>query len=111
MPTLEEGSYSKVIRALQTVLTSGAPGAWGTTPKVIDGDFGPLTKASVEAFRPGEVCPSTESSVTKPGQSPCALPTPPWKPKLASSSSSVNEEVGGWLRPNRGFPRHLAAQR
>jgi peptidoglycan hydrolase-like protein with peptidoglycan-binding domain len=51
MPTLEEGSYGEVIRALQTVLTSGAPGAWGTTPKVIDGDFGPLTKASVEAFQ------------------------------------------------------------
>jgi peptidoglycan hydrolase-like protein with peptidoglycan-binding domain len=93
MPTLEEGSYGEVIRALQTVLTSGAPGAWGTTPKVIDGDFGPLTKASVEAFQSWGVCQSTGSSVTKPGQSPCALRTPPWRPKLASSSSSVDEET------------------
>ena len=51
MPTLEEGSFGAVVSALQTVLTNGAPGAWGTTPKIIDGDFGPLTKASVEAFQ------------------------------------------------------------
>jgi peptidoglycan hydrolase-like protein with peptidoglycan-binding domain len=51
MPTLEEGSLGSVVRALQTVLTNGAPGAWGTTPGVIDGDFGPLTKLSVEAFQ------------------------------------------------------------
>jgi peptidoglycan hydrolase-like protein with peptidoglycan-binding domain len=51
MPTLEEGSLGAVVRALQTVLTNGAPGAWSTTPGLIDGDFGPLTKASVEAFQ------------------------------------------------------------
>jgi peptidoglycan hydrolase-like protein with peptidoglycan-binding domain len=51
MPTLEEGSFGAVVSSLQTVLTNGAPGAWGTTPKIIDGDFGPLTKASVEAFQ------------------------------------------------------------
>jgi peptidoglycan hydrolase-like protein with peptidoglycan-binding domain len=51
MPTLAEGSSGDVVRALQTVLTNGAPGAWGITPQGIDGDFGPLTKASVEAFQ------------------------------------------------------------
>lgn len=51
MPTLEEGSLGEVVRALQTVLTNGAPGAWSTTPGVVDGDFGPLTKASLEAFQ------------------------------------------------------------
>ena len=29
----------------------GAPGQWGTTPQGVDGDFGPHTKASVEAFQ------------------------------------------------------------
>jgi len=51
MPTLQEGSSGDVVRSLQTVLTNGAPGAWGTTPQGIDGEFGPHTKASVEAFQ------------------------------------------------------------
>lgn len=51
MPTLREGSSGDAVRALQSVLTNGAPGAWGTTPQGIDGDFGPLTKASVKAFQ------------------------------------------------------------
>jgi peptidoglycan hydrolase-like protein with peptidoglycan-binding domain len=51
MPTLKEGSSGDVVSALQTLLTNGAPGAWGTTPQGIDGNFGPLTKASVEAFQ------------------------------------------------------------
>jgi peptidoglycan hydrolase-like protein with peptidoglycan-binding domain len=51
MPTLEEGASGDVVRSLQTVLTNGAPGEWGTTPQGIDGDFGPHTKASVEAFQ------------------------------------------------------------
>jgi peptidoglycan hydrolase-like protein with peptidoglycan-binding domain len=51
MPTLQEGSSGDVVRALQTVLTNGAPSDWGTTPQGIDGEFGPLTKASVEAFQ------------------------------------------------------------
>jgi peptidoglycan hydrolase-like protein with peptidoglycan-binding domain len=62
MPTLEEGSFGEVVRALQTVLTNGAPGAWGTTPKVIDGDFGPFTKASVEAFQSWAGVPVNGSS-------------------------------------------------
>jgi peptidoglycan hydrolase-like protein with peptidoglycan-binding domain len=51
MPTLEEGSSGDVVRSLQTLLTNGAPGQWGTTPQGIDGDFGPHTKASVKAFQ------------------------------------------------------------
>ncbi|MBV8274801.1 MAG: peptidoglycan-binding protein [Verrucomicrobia bacterium] len=51
MPTLKEGSSGAVVRALQTVLTNGAPGEWGATPRGIDGDFGYRTKASVEAFQ------------------------------------------------------------
>jgi len=51
MPTLEEGSSGNVVRALQTLLTNGAAGQWGTTPQGIDGDFGPHTKASVKAFQ------------------------------------------------------------
>jgi peptidoglycan hydrolase-like protein with peptidoglycan-binding domain len=51
MPTLQLGSTGDVVRHLQTVLTNGAPGQWGTTPGAIDGDFGPQTRASVEAFQ------------------------------------------------------------
>jgi peptidoglycan hydrolase-like protein with peptidoglycan-binding domain len=51
MPTLKEGDSGDVVRSLQTVLTNGAPGNWGTTPQGIDSDFGPHTKASVEAFQ------------------------------------------------------------
>ena len=51
MPTLQEGDAGDVVRSLQTVLTNGAPGDWGTTPQGIDGSFGPHTKASVEAFQ------------------------------------------------------------
>ena len=51
MPTLEEGASGDIVRSLQTVLTNGAPGEWGTTPQGIDGNFGPHTKASVEAFQ------------------------------------------------------------
>jgi murein L,D-transpeptidase YcbB/YkuD len=40
-----------VFESLQRVLTNGAPGEWGTTPEGIDGNFGPHTKASVEAFQ------------------------------------------------------------
>jgi peptidoglycan hydrolase-like protein with peptidoglycan-binding domain len=51
MPILEQGSSGEVVRALQTVLTNGAAGQWVTTPQGIDGDFGPHTKASVQAFQ------------------------------------------------------------
>jgi len=51
MPTLEEGSTGMVVARLQNVLTNGAPGQWTTTPGPIDEDFGPQTRASVEAFQ------------------------------------------------------------
>jgi peptidoglycan hydrolase-like protein with peptidoglycan-binding domain len=51
MPTLQEGSSGPAVTSLQQVLTNGAPGEWGTTPQGVDGDFGPNTKAAVEAFQ------------------------------------------------------------
>jgi len=51
MPTLEVGSSGGVVESLQTILTNGAPGQWTTGPGVIDGSFGPHTRASVEAFQ------------------------------------------------------------
>ncbi len=51
MPVLQEGSSGPAVSSLQNLLTNGAPGEWITTPLGIDGDFGPLTKASVEAFQ------------------------------------------------------------
>jgi peptidoglycan hydrolase-like protein with peptidoglycan-binding domain len=50
MPLLREGSSGEVVRALQRVLTNGAPGQW-QPPQGIDGDFGPHTKASVMGFQ------------------------------------------------------------
>jgi peptidoglycan hydrolase-like protein with peptidoglycan-binding domain len=51
MPTLKDGSAGDVVRSLQNVLTQGAKGQWETTPKGVDGKFGPNTTASVRAFQ------------------------------------------------------------
>jgi peptidoglycan hydrolase-like protein with peptidoglycan-binding domain len=51
MPILSEGSKGDAVRSLQEVLTNGAFGLWGTTPKGVDGNFGPNTAASVRAFQ------------------------------------------------------------
>ena len=51
MPVLQQGSSGEVVRALQTLLTNGASGAWNVTPQGIDGNFGPHTNASVQAFQ------------------------------------------------------------
>jgi peptidoglycan hydrolase-like protein with peptidoglycan-binding domain len=51
MPVLRQGASGEVVRALQTLLTNGASGAWSVTPQGIDGNFGPHTKASVQAFQ------------------------------------------------------------
>jgi peptidoglycan hydrolase-like protein with peptidoglycan-binding domain len=51
MPILKVGSTGAVVSDLQRVLTNGAPGQWTTTPQGIDGDFGPHTRASVQAFQ------------------------------------------------------------
>jgi peptidoglycan hydrolase-like protein with peptidoglycan-binding domain len=50
MPLLAVGSQGNVVTHLQTILTNGAS-QWGTGPQGIDGDFGPHTSASVEAFQ------------------------------------------------------------
>jgi peptidoglycan hydrolase-like protein with peptidoglycan-binding domain len=51
MPLLEVGSNGEIVRDLQEVLTNGAPGQWDTGPGGIDGEFGPHTLQSVEAFQ------------------------------------------------------------
>jgi peptidoglycan hydrolase-like protein with peptidoglycan-binding domain len=51
MPTLQVGSAGDVVRSLQSLLTNGADGQRSITPQGIDGQFGPLTKASVQAFQ------------------------------------------------------------
>ncbi len=51
MPTLQEGATGDVVKSLQRVLANGAPGEWNTGPGAIDGQFGPLTKASVKSFQ------------------------------------------------------------
>ena len=51
MPTLKEGATGDVVKHLQQVLASGAPGEWTTGPGAIDGKFGPRTKASVKSFQ------------------------------------------------------------
>jgi peptidoglycan hydrolase-like protein with peptidoglycan-binding domain len=51
MPTLEVGSSGPVVSSLQTILTNGADQWGGVTPQGIDGQFGPNTKAAVEAFQ------------------------------------------------------------
>jgi peptidoglycan hydrolase-like protein with peptidoglycan-binding domain len=51
MPKLSEGSSGPAVRSLQEVLTNGAIGLWETTPKGVDGTFGPNTEASVRAFQ------------------------------------------------------------
>lgn len=51
MPLLASGSSGAVVSSLQTVLTNGAAQWGGVTPQGIDGDFGPHTKAAVEAFQ------------------------------------------------------------
>jgi peptidoglycan hydrolase-like protein with peptidoglycan-binding domain len=50
MPVLHEGSSGPVVRSLQTVLKNGAS-EWGTGPGAIDGQFGPHTRASADAFQ------------------------------------------------------------
>jgi peptidoglycan hydrolase-like protein with peptidoglycan-binding domain len=51
MPILSQGSKGLSVRSLQEVLTRGAYGLWETTPKGVDGIFGPNTAASVRAFQ------------------------------------------------------------
>ena len=79
MPTLENGSSGDVVRALQTLLTNGAPGQWTTTPLGIDGDFGHHTKAPSRPFKRGAALRWTASSETRHGRYRCTRRAPPWK--------------------------------
>lgn len=50
MPVLRFGSTGAVVTDLQSVLANGASTGW-PSPGPADGDFGPLTRASVEGFQ------------------------------------------------------------
>ena len=51
MPQLQTGLAGDVVKALQQVLTDGAPGQWKKTPGAVDGEFGPATEELVKAFQ------------------------------------------------------------
>ena len=83
MPTLQQGSSGAVVSSLQTVLTNGAVGQWNTTPQGIDGDFGPHTNASVEAFQ-------TWGGVTVDG----VVGDQTWSVSLHAASATLESAVG-----------------
>jgi peptidoglycan hydrolase-like protein with peptidoglycan-binding domain len=83
MPTLQEGPSGDVVRSLQTVLTNGASGQWNTTPQGIDGDFGPHTRAAVEAFQ-------SWGGVTVDG----IVGDQTWSVSLHAASSTLESAVG-----------------
>ena len=83
MPVLKEGSTGDVVRSLQTVLTNGAPGQWDTTPQGVDGDFGPHTRASVEAFQ-------TWGGVSADG----VVGDQTWSVSLHAASATLETQVG-----------------
>jgi peptidoglycan hydrolase-like protein with peptidoglycan-binding domain len=83
MPTLQEGATGNVVRDLQRVLTNGASGQWNTTPGPIDGNFGPLTEASVEAFQ-------TWGGVTADG----VVGDQTWAVSLHAMSATLETQVG-----------------
>ena len=83
MPVLKEGSTGDVVRSLQTVLTNGAPGQWNTTPQGVDGDFGPHTRASVEAFQ-------TWGGISADG----VVGDQTWSVSLHAASATLETQVG-----------------
>jgi peptidoglycan hydrolase-like protein with peptidoglycan-binding domain len=83
MPVLQQGSSGEVVRALQTLLTNGASGAWNVTPQGIDGNFGPHTKASVQAFQ-------TWGSVASDG----IVGDQTWAVSLHAASATLESVVG-----------------
>jgi len=83
MPVLRQGSSGEVVRALQTLLTNGASGAWNVTPQGIDGNFGPHTKASVQAFQ-------TWGSVASDG----IVGDQTWAISLHAASATLESVVG-----------------
>ena len=83
MPVLRQGASGEVVRALQTLLTNGASGAWNVTPQGIDGNFGPHTKASVQAFQ-------TWGSVASDG----VVGDQTWAVSLHAASATLESVVG-----------------
>jgi peptidoglycan hydrolase-like protein with peptidoglycan-binding domain len=83
MPTLKEGSNGDVVSSLQTILTNGADGQWITMPLGIDGEFGPNTRASVEAFQ-------SWGGVTADG----VVGDQTWSVSLHATSSTLESAVG-----------------
>src|SRR6267154_1966098 len=83
MPKLREGSTGAVVRSLQQVLSNGASGQWNTSPGTIDGDFGPNTRASVQAFQ-------TWGGVTSDG----VLGDQTWAVSLHAASATLESAVG-----------------
>jgi peptidoglycan hydrolase-like protein with peptidoglycan-binding domain len=83
MPTLQQGSTGDVVRSLQQVLTRGAAGEWNTTPQGVDGDFGPHTRSSVEAFQ-------RWGHVTADG----VVGDETWSVSLHASNATLETEVG-----------------
>jgi peptidoglycan hydrolase-like protein with peptidoglycan-binding domain len=83
MPLLKEGSAGDVVRELQRVLTNGAgPGLWDP-PGGLDGNFGPLTKASVKGFQ-------TFGSVAADG----VVGDQTWAVQLGAASATLETAVG-----------------
>lgn len=83
MPILQEGSSGDVVLSLQRLLTNGAPGAWAATPQGIDGEIGPHTKASVQAFQ-------TWGSVGADG----VVGDETWSVSLHAASATLETAVG-----------------
>jgi len=83
MPTLKEGSNGDVVSSLQTILTNGADGQWITMPLGIDGEFGPNTRASGEAFQ-------SWGGVTADG----VVGDQTWSVSLHAASSTLESAVG-----------------
>jgi peptidoglycan hydrolase-like protein with peptidoglycan-binding domain len=83
MPRLQEGSTGQVVKSLQQVLTTGAPGVWNTVPGAIDGSFGPSTKASVQAFQ-------TWGGVTADG----IVGDQTWGVQLGAAGATLESQVG-----------------
>ncbi len=83
MPTLRDGSTGAVVRSLQQVLSNGASDEWNTSPGAIDGDFGPNTRASVQALQ-------TWGGVTSDG----IVGDQTWAVSLHAASATLKSAVG-----------------
>jgi peptidoglycan hydrolase-like protein with peptidoglycan-binding domain len=83
MPRLDKGSNGDVVKALQMLLTNGAPGQWNVTPQGIDGEFGPKTAAAVKAFQ-------IWSGVATDG----VVGDQTWSVSLRAANATLETEVG-----------------